>query len=242
VKLSGENPTIGAGSGKAFTVKAERIDNFNGPIRVEIAGVPPGFAVTSPLTIAEGLYEAYGVINALPGAAAPTEEQLKAIKITAIAAVCGQQRTKDVNGLGTIKLADKPKVIAYLEPLAGSKPAPGEAGPDSPSETPGASVPPAIVISPGGTVTLNLRVERNGFDGRIPFEVTNLPHGIIVDDIGLSGVLVREKETERTISLRAEPWVPEQTRVFFAVGQVEGNQVSCPLVLHVRPPLVAQQK
>ncbi len=56
----------------------------------------------------------------------------------------------------------------------------------------------------------------------------------VVDDIGLSGVLVREKETERTIFLRAEPWVPEQTRVFFAVGQVEGNQVSCPMVLHVR--------
>ena len=38
VSLTGNNPTINAGSGKPFTVKAERIDNFNGPIRVDIEG------------------------------------------------------------------------------------------------------------------------------------------------------------------------------------------------------------
>jgi WD40 repeat protein len=214
VKLTGENPTIGATSGKAFTVKAERIDNFNGPIRVDIAGIPPGFTVTTPLVIAEGLYEAYGVINALEGAAAPTEDQMKALKVTATATVGGQERTKDVNSLGTIKLADKPKVVAYLE------------NPD-----PNASQ--EVTITPGGTVTLKLRVERNGFDGRIAFEAANLPHGIIVDDIGLSGVLVRENELERSIVLRAEPWVPEQERLFYATAQVEGNQSTRPLVIRV---------
>jgi WD40 repeat protein len=215
VKLSGENPTINAGSGKPFTVKADRIDNYMGPIRVEIAGIPPGFAVTTPLVIPDGLYEASGVINALSGAAAPTEEQLKAIKVTATAKVCGQERTKDVNSLGTIKLADKPKVIAYLESI----------DPNAPRE---------VTIAPGGSVTCKLRVERNGFDDRIAFDVTNLPHGIIVDDIGLSGVLVREKEFERPIVLRAEPWVADQERTFQATAQVEGNQVTLPLVLRVR--------
>jgi hypothetical protein len=217
VKLSGENPTINAGSGKPFTVKADRIDNFMGQIRVDIANVPPGFAITTPLTIADGLYEATGVINVLPGAAAPTEEQLKAIKIIATATVCGQERTKDVNSLGTIKLADKPKVVAYLESI----------DPSAPRE---------VTIAPGGSVTCKLRVERNGFDDRIAFDVTNLPHGIIVDDIGLSGVLVREKEFERPIVLRAEPWVPEQDRTFQATAQVDGNQVTLPLVIKVRKP------
>ena len=59
------------------------------------------------------------------------------------------------------------------------------------------------------------------------------PHGVIVDDIGLSGVLIPEKQTERTIFLRAEPWVPEQSRQFFATAQVEGNQSSLPLVIRV---------
>ena len=230
VTLTGNNPTVAATSGKPFTIKAERIDNFNGPIRIDIRGVPPGFAVTTPLVIAEGLYEAYGVINALEGAAAPTEEQLKAIKVTATAKVCGQERTKNVNSLGTIKLAERPKVVAHLEPIAGTQPSPGEAG---------ESLLPAedlITIAPGGTATARLRVERNGFDDRIAFEVANLPHGVIVDDIGLSGVLVREKELDRVITLRAEPWVPDQERTFYATAQVEGNQATRPLVIRVEKP------
>ena len=63
--------------------------------------------------------------------------------------------------------------------------------------------------------------------------MANLPHGVIVDDIGLSGVLVREKELERTITLRAEPWVPEQEWTFYATAQVEGNQATRPLVIRV---------
>ena len=224
VTLTGNDPTIGAASGKPFTVKAERIDNFNGPIHVDITGVPPGFAVTTPLVIAAGLYEAYGVINALEGAAAPTEEQLQAIKVTATATVCGQERTKDVNSLGTIKLADKPKVVAYLEPVGQVSNLPGN---------PEAGETPAVRIAPGGTATARLRVERNGFDDRIAFEVANLPHGVIVDDIGLSGVLVREKEFDRLITLRAEPWVAEQERTFYATAQVEGNQSTRPLVIRV---------
>jgi len=90
------------------------------------------------------------------------------------------------------------------------------------------------VLTPGTTITAKIRVERNGFDDRIAFEVTNLPHGIIVDDIGLSGVLVREKEFERPIVLRAEPWVADQDRTFQATAQVEGNQVTLPLVIKVR--------
>jgi hypothetical protein len=186
--------------------------------------VPAGFAVTTPLVIPEGLTEAYGVINALDGAAAPTDEQLKAIKVTATATVCGQERVKDVNSLGTIKLADKPKVVPYLELLAGTKPGPGE-----PADG-------VITIAPGGTATARLRVDRNGFDDRIAFEVANLPHGVIVDDIGLSGVLVREKEYERQITFRAEPWVPDQERTFYATAQVEGNQSTRPLVIRVQAP------
>jgi hypothetical protein len=247
VTLTGNNPTINAGSGKAFTVKAERIDNFNGPIRVDIADMPPGLQVTTPIIIQEGHYEAAGVINALPDATAPTEEQLKAIKATATATVCGSERMKAAGNFGTIKLAAKPKVLVYLTPAAGTKPGPGEAAMNSQVEKPGAGLLPAasesgfpampeLTIVPGGKITAKLRVERNGFDDRIAFDVASLPHGVIVDDIGLSGVLIREKETERTIFLRAEPWVQEQTRPCFATAQVEGNQSSLPILLTVTKP------
>ena len=217
VTLSTKDVTVSAGSGKPFTVKAERIDNFNGPIRIDIDQAPPGFNVTTPIVIPEGLYEASGLMYAASDAMAPTEEQLKAIKVTATAAVCGYERIKDVTSFGSIKLADPPKVVVHLTPA-----------------TPDPSAPDIVTITPGGSATCKLRVERRGFDDRIAFDVANLPHGVIVDDIGLSGVLIPEKQTERTIFLRAEPWVQEQLRPFFATAQVDGNHSSLPLVLQVR--------
>jgi hypothetical protein len=79
-----------------------------------------------------------------------------------------------------------------------------------------------------------ITVERNGFEGRVELNVNNLPHGIIVDNIGLNGVLVREKETTRQIYLTAAPWVPETSRLCHAITGAEGGQSSAPLMLHVR--------
>jgi hypothetical protein len=236
VSIGGAGPTIGKGSGKPFTVKADRVDNYMGPIRVEISGLPAGFKVTSPLVIAEGLYEAYGAIYAAADAVEPTDEQLQQVKVTATAVVCGSERTKEVSGgLGKIKVADKPKVIAHLE-IDPTRPVSTESASTEPGETaeptPTAEFP-VLTITPGGTVTARLRVERFGFDAGIPFEVANLPHGVIVDDIGLSGVLVRAKETERPIFLRAESWVGEQERLIYATAQVEGNQVTLPILFRV---------
>ena len=63
-----------------------------------------------------------------------------------------------------------------------------------------------------------MRVERNGFKDRVQFDVDNLPHGVIVDNIGLNGVLIPEGQTERQIFLKAAPWVPETSRPFHAVA------------------------
>lgn len=224
--LTGANPTVSAGSGKQFSVKAERLDNFAGPIRIDITGLPPGFQASTPIVILPGLFEAHGIINCLSDAAAPTEANWGLTKVTATATIAGKEVTHDVNNLGTVKKADKPKVIVHLENIE----APVQPG----TLATGFPKPPEITIEPGGSITCKLRVERNGFNDRIAFDVPNLPHGIIVDDIGLSGILIPEGQTERTVFLRAEPWVPEQSRTFFAIAQVEGNQGSCPMVIHVK--------
>jgi hypothetical protein len=249
VKLNGDKPALNAGSGRPFSVKADRIDNFMGPIRVDIANVPPGFQATTPLIIPAGLYEAHGVISSLPQIdAAPSDEQCQAIKVTATAAVVGKEVTRDVNNFGRIKLAEqkkvKPedpaviaaaKVIVHLERSDSPSPAATGVTPEPNASAEHAFPKPAeITIAPGGSVTCRLRIDRREFKDRVQFDVTNLPHGVIVDDIGLNGILIVEGQTERTIFLRAEPWVPEQSRTFQAIAQVDGNQVSRPMVIHVK--------
>lgn len=245
VAVTGKEIMVNAGSGKPFTVKAERTDGFHGPIRVDISGIPAGYQVTTPLLIQEGLFEATGVLNAAMDATAPTEEQVKEIKLEASAVVAGDERRKEVKWFGATKVAKKGKVVVYLEPsgeVAETRTEPSETSASHARETPGPGLVPArVAISPGGTVTCKLRVERNGFEDRIAFDVANLPHGVIVDDIGLSGVLIPEKQTERTIVLRAEPWVPAQERSFFATAQVEGNQCSLPMMIEVKEGLGARE-
>ena len=55
-----------------------------------------------------------------------------------------------------------------------------------------------------------------------------------MDNIGLSGVLVRKQETERQIFLTARPWVPETERMIHAVAQGVGNQASPAIRLRVK--------
>lgn len=428
--VGGAGGTVNAGGGKTLSFRVERIDNFMGPVRFEIDGLPPGFLVSNNVVVQEGLYEAFGVIHNSPFAP-PLDGGWDKLKITAVAQVAGKEVRRDVSGVGKIMPAEQSKVVPYMElidqpPRSYSAPPPrtfapitvhsaaalggatlsvkednsvlasGEnadsetyivvaspmntapitairlevLGDDSlPSKSPGRAdnngnlvlgevritaapkgkpgmakpvkvatatadysqdgfsganlidgnrdtgwaiassgpnntfpvkrnqagsadhavvfelaeplvvepgslltvhvehtgrferhnigrfrisatsdahgeIPPApamqeITIAPGGSTTLKLRVDRHGFNDRIAFDVLNLPHGIIVDDIGLSGVLVRENETERTIFLRAEPWVPEQSRPFFAQANVEGNQCTRPVILHVRRDTVA---
>ena len=91
-----------------------------------------------------------------------------------------------------------------------------------------------LEIAPGETITAMLRVKRNGYDGDLRFDIENLPHGIIVDNIGLSGILVRAKETQRQIFITAADWVPETQRLIHAVSRQEGRQASRPLRFAVR--------
>ena len=128
------------------------------------------------------------------------------------------------------KLSEAPKVVVAI-------------GPDSEDgsnvEAPKFSVdnPFELTIAPGETITARVHIQRNGdFKGRIGFEAIshNLPHGIIVDNVGLSGLLIVEGTTQRQFFLTAAPWVPEQSRLFFLRSKEEGGQTTWPIMLHVK--------
>ncbi len=225
VTLIGADPTVEAGSGREFTVSAERMDDFEGEIKVDFAGLPPGFAVSSPLVIQAGQAEAKGTLHAMLDAVQPNETNVPMTKITATALVKGQSVTKDVNNFGKIKLGEKPKLFVMLEPT------------DSPVSTnaaPKPSAPLELTIAPGQNVPAWIKIRRNGHEELVTFTVENLPYGIIVDNIGLNGVLIPKGENERQIFLAAAKWVPETDRPCFAIAAEAGRQTSLPLLVHVR--------
>ena len=434
ISLGGNNPTVNRGGGKAFTVTANRIDGFNGPITVQFSNIPDGISVTSPIVIQAGHSQARGVIHVHADAEVPTGNQWGVAEGHAV--IGGKGVVKSGGMLGELKIAEPAKVIAHMTPVTqqnlptttfwsrndrsfteatpvgwltdskatlekledqsllakGVNPdndvyrvkydlpagvlqalrldvlgdaslptgAPGrnpdngnfvineaefylvnttnpkekqklefkaafadfsqdgfsaEAMLDGKVETAWAisqkgegdvyTVPrngedashyaefelaaplevkqpsllmvvlkqsqnlkqhnvgrfkisvsntelkrPAVEtpvvaeidIVPGQETQVRLSVQRRGFTGRIAFEVFNLPHGVIVNDIGLNGVLIVEGQNERSIFLAAEDWIPEQSRLFYAQANVEGNQCTLPMRLNVVRPQVKLNK
>lgn len=231
IRLEAPDLTINAGSGKEFTVVAERIDDFDGEIQIDLSGLPPGFHVSNAVVIEAGQTTAFGVITADANATAPTPENSKLIKLTASAVVNGKKVTKDPVDLGELKMAEKPKLLVQVLASKDS-PKPAEAATNK-----DASIV-ELYIAPGETISAIVKVERNGFDGEILFgheySGRNLPHGVYVDNIGLNGLTLLQGDSERRFFITAAKWVPETSRLFHLRANVEGNQTSWPVILHVR--------
>ncbi len=199
VSLGGANPTINAGSGKGITLSADRSDGFDGDIAVEISGLPPGFSVSSPDRDSGRASGGQGRGLCGRGCAEADCRRIGRRRRSLPAPKSnGSPVEKSVNSLGKITLAEKPNLRVFLEPAE-------------------------LTIAPGTTITATLRVERNGFKDRVQFAVDNLPHGVIVDNIGLNGVLIPEEQTQRQIFLTAAGWVPETSRPFHAVANNAGG-------------------
>ena len=62
VTLSNRNPDVNRGSGRSFTLKRKRIDGFDGPIEIELSGLPAGVTASSPITIEAGHHQATGTL------------------------------------------------------------------------------------------------------------------------------------------------------------------------------------
>ena len=226
--LETKDPTVNVGSAKEFRIIVNRTDDYDGPIRVDISGLPPGYTSTNPLTIQAGQNDTFGVIMAAADAPALTPENAKASKLTATAMINGQEVTHELNNFGEIKSAEAPKVSLKIVAADGGSPvvAPVEGGPLQ------------VDIEPGQTIMLKVQVTRNGYDGNVPFgnegSGRNLPHGLIVDNIGLNGLLILEKQTERNFFISAAKWVPEQDRLFHLKTDIEGGQATAPVLIRVR--------
>jgi hypothetical protein len=205
VSLTNTNPTVGAGSGQEIDVFLDRIDGFDGEVTLTVDPAPAGFTISST-TVEAGHNEAKMVVFANGEAKAP--KLSSPIKVTASAMIDGKKVMKPAGEISKITLAPRPKLLVRLEPRE-------------------------LTIRPGSTIVAELSIERHGYSDRATFDFPNLPHGVFIDNIGLSGILIRPMESKRQVIITARPWVQDQDRPFFAQSK-EDKQSSPPLMLHVR--------
>jgi mono/diheme cytochrome c family protein len=237
VALEGVNPSSPTNVGRAFTVRADRIDGFEGQIKVDIKDIPVGFVISNPLTIEAGHTSAAGTIYAF--ADARDQPANARTKLTATAMIDGKPITKPVNDFPRIThFMGNPGLQVALEPYQPAAPATQPT--TKPTTRPAEFKPFELTIAPGQMIPAMLKINRNGVGGPISFDVDNLPHGIIVADIGLSGVLIPDGQSERQIFISCAPNVGETDRLCHAKAREAGNPTSLPLLLHVRKAMAKQ--
>jgi WD40 repeat protein len=220
IAVSPENPNIPRGGTTLVTVSLTRLDGFDTPVEVTALNLPPGISAT-PVRVERGMTTALISLTADRSAPAfsPPTWTLTAREVEQADSSSGRPPIRhelDPRGArgGWITVTPEPNLRITAEPAS-------------------------VVVRPGRQVSMKLAVERApAFSGRVPIEVKNLPQGVRVLNIGLNGVLVTEKQTERAVSLYAEPWAEPSERPFFAVGKAESagtEHSSAPISLRIQP-------
>ncbi len=226
VKVEGLDPKVSPGSGRELRFVATRREGFQGPIRIEVGGLPPGFLASTPVELEAGQVRAMATLHAAPDAVAPDDALDRAVKVTASATIGGRLVTVPLGGLGNIQLDKAPKVTLEILP-----------GPDRSVVREEAGKPLELVLRPGQTISARVRARRNDFKARIEMgnedSGRNLPHGVYVDNIGLNGLLIVEDQTEREFFLTAAKKAPKGTRMFHLRTSADGGQCSLPVVVRV---------
>jgi hypothetical protein len=208
------NPNIPRGGRVPITVMANRILGYRGPIEIQVEGLPKGIT-SNPATI-------------------PADQDSTTVVLEASADVQEAQEAAPFQIVGRAKIEER-DVIRRANPdqrlqLVAVMP---------PPDVLVTAQPQNIVLEPGKEAAITLHVERkNGFQGRIPFNVLNLPPGVTIVNSGLNGILVTENETDGTFRLRAESWAKSLEQPIYITATVESNSptnhASSPLMLKVR--------
>jgi len=203
LKAEPANPNIPRGGSTLVTVSIVAIRNYSGSIAVEVKGLPKGVSA-SPATIPPGQDSTVAVLSAALDA--PLDAHPAPIEIVGHAEVDGHDLVRTAK---TEEFTDAPLQLASITPA-----------PDVVVST----EPKEISLEPGKEVTVTLQVDRhNGFKGRVPCFVQNLPPGVRVVNVGLNGVLVTEAQTSRAFTLRAEEWAQPIKQPIYVVALVESN-------------------
>src|SRR5579883_3098593 len=166
ISFSPTTPSVNKGGAVSINVRADRRDEFDGPIEVRLENLPPGF-FAPPTTIPA--HENSTNVALYAEASATVPAKAPALKLIARAIIDNKPVVRETTG-GLPKLTEPGDIVTTTEQSD-------------------------VTVKPGSEVRLTVKVERrNGFKGRIPLEVKGLPHGVRVLDIGLNGILITPRQ------------------------------------------------
>ena len=229
VSIAGKDPKVSPGSGHELAFRATRREGYEGAVRIEIDNLPPGFTFHGPIVIEAGQHEALGVLSAAADAQSPDEAADKAVRVRAVATIAGREDVQDLGTLGDIQCGDKPKLTIEIAP--GTDPAVVRQVPGEPLE---------FLIRPGQTISAKVKVIRHDFATEIGFGKEgagrNLPYGVFIDNLGLSGLAVVQGQDEREFFLRASRVAEPGSRPFHLRTTANGGHASPPAMITVLPP------
>ena len=205
-----DNPNIPKGGSMPVTVSVNRLQGYEGPIEIEVKGLPQGLSA-SKAEIAAGEDSTVVLLSAATDShldSSPAHFEIVGYAV--------------VNGRGITRLANTDKLLQLASIIP-------------PPDVEVRTDPVQIAIAPDKEVNVSLHVERkNGFKGRVPCDVVNLPPGVRVVNLGLNGILVPENQSDATFKLRAEEWVKPIVQPIYVVANVESNATT----QHPSPPIM----
>jgi hypothetical protein len=186
------NPNVPLGGAIPVEVTAFRMDDFNGPIDVTLDNLPAGLTATRGV-IAPGQVRTTLLLSAAADATLATAVPLRAVgRAQNLTHVADPEDT-----LKLISLMPKPDVMMTAQTKE-------------------------VEIEAGKTAEISVEIERqNGFGGRVPVAVMNLPPRVKLVDIGLNGVLINETETHRTFTIEALPNVEPIDQFIYVAADIE---------------------
>jgi WD40 repeat protein len=206
-----------SGVGSEFTIAVDRRDGLDEKIELIAENVPDGITITNPLDIEAGQIQAAGTlfVSKEKFDSLPMEFELK------LTPKSSRGLTSDSV---TLKVKRQDKTAMQFKVIA--KDAALDAAPLT-----------EIVVRAGTTSSAMMVIERGDLKGDISFgkedSGRNLPHGVYVDNIGLSGLLIPNGQSSREVFITAAPWVSPQTRQFHIKAAVDGKPTTQPIVVKI---------
>ncbi len=222
----GANPQLIPGGYRQVGVEIDRIDQFDGPVRVTVEDLPAGVTFVGPVVVQPELLRAWFVLHAESDLDAQALTEMASPAKVVLLGQIGAQQVRRERPLGKLTVAEKVPLRVRLESTK-----------DADESLTTSTGIPVVEMVAGQTAEVKIVVDRNGYQGRINFgqenAAVNAPFGVYVANIGLNGVLLPPQETARIVAINAEPWLQPGEHLVFLQAAEAGKPASNPVLLRI---------